>query len=276
VNLRALVELTAHVSRYGPNLVESRCAFSPGGLYSYWNCARVQRRLWLGRMNDARARLAAAESEQRVIVWRQVEDVLVDALAGGLVSRVWGAILTATDRVSGDTRGGPIAASVLAQDALIRNRILQLMIDAPGDVGDEIDALDRLRRRLERWTDLLLGWLVRRFKVSTFAYDPERAWEFGEDQFPDGWGIREAAAWDLHFVCLRTTMPDAQLPGGRLLELRLEIARTMVAAFSQELFLETGLPQSVGMRRLLSGGGKLDVCRLPARLDGPRFRTTPS
>jgi hypothetical protein len=254
LNLRSLLEFNVLISSYSPNLIETRTKLSLDALQRYWSCSRAQSRLWLSRLTDFPAEIAAASPERREIVWRRMQPLLADVLAGELVSRVWGAVLSAGDCALGQSYGEPIARNVLAQHEAVRNRALQLLLDGSGLPMDEAASIDLLRRRLERWTDVLVGHLVRRYALSGFAFDLERAREFGEEQLEDSWGRGDVEAWDVYLVCLRTSFFDVTLPDGRLAELREGIAQWMLAAFPRESFLDTGPMQSVGLRRLLSGG----------------------
>lgn len=269
MNLRALVELTAMISAHSPNLIESGARLPIDVLQRYWSCSRAQGRLRLSRLTDFPAEVAAASPVRRPGLWRRIEPIVADVFAGDLTARVWGAVLAARDCRSGELCAGPIARSVLLQHESVRRRALQLMLESPGFSAEEFSRLDRLRRRLERWNDVLVGHLVRRYGLSEFAFDPERALEFGDEQLADSWGTGDLQVWDLYLVCLRSVLPEAPLPGGRLADLRNEIAQTMLAAFPHEAFLECGPLKSVRLRRLLSGNPRSET-------DTPGMRRDPS
>lgn len=272
MNLRALVELTAIISAHSPNLIESGARLPIDALQRYWSCSRAQGRLWLARLTDFPAEVATASAARRGGLWRRMQPLVADVFAGDLTARVWGAVLTARDCLSGEVCAGPIARSVILQHESVRRRALQLMLESPGFSVEDFALLDRLRRRLERWNDVLVGHLVRRYGLSEFAVDPERAREFGEEQLADSWGTGDFQVWDLYLVCLRSALPDAALPGGRLADLRREIAQTMLAAFPREAFLESGPLKSVRLRRLLSGNARSEV-RPPSVHQAPRDRS---
>jgi hypothetical protein len=259
VNLRALVELTAMISAHSPNLIESGARLPIDPLQRYWSCSRAQGRLWLSRLTDFPAEVATAPAERRLFLWQRMQPLVADVFAGDLTARVWGAVLAARDCQSGEICAGPIARSVLLQHESVRRRVLQLMLESPGFSAEDFSRLDRLRRRLERWNDVFVGHLVRRYGLSEFAFDPERAYEFGDEQLADSWETGDFQVWDMYLVCLRSVLPEASLPGGRLADLRHEIARTMLAAFPREAFLEFGPLKSVRLRRLLSGNPRSEM-----------------
>lgn len=263
MNLRALVELTTTISSHSPHLIEAGTKLSFDALQRYWSCSRARARLWLSRLTDFPAEMASASPERQLILREAIVPLLADVFTGDLTTRVWGAVVSAADLTLGQPYGEPIVKSVLSQQESLRNRALKLILSNPGLPAEQASALDRHRRRLERWTDVLVGHLVRRYHQDDFAFDVERAREFGEEQLEDSWGTGAVQAWDLYLVCLRSSFPDAVLPGGRLGELRDGIAHSMLAAFPSDSYLEFGPLQSVGLRRLLTDCARLDNQKLP-------------
>lgn len=253
VTLRALVELTALISAHSPNLIESARPLPVDALQRFWSCSRAQGRLWTARLVDFPAELATTSPERCRELWLRTLPLFADILAGNLVTRVWGAVLSAADIASGNMCGEPIARSALLQHATARNRALRIMSRCSEATEADVAPVDQLRRRLERWTDVLLGHLVHRYGLEEYAFDAERARDFGEEQIQDSWKPADVHVWDLYLVCLRTSLPDVDLPGGRLADLRDEIARTMLSTFPQEAFLDTGPLKSVRTRRFVAG-----------------------
>ena len=109
---------------------------------------------------------------------------------------------------------------------------------------------DRLRRRAERWTDLLVGHLAGMHDVSEFAFDPRRASDFAED-----WRYRcglqgSRHAWPLVLASLRAAFQPVLSPESPNAELNARIAASILACFPAELFDSTGLLRSLWLMRL--------------------------
>lgn len=253
MNLRALVELAALVSSHSPHLIETGRGVPLECVQRYWSCSRAQHRLWLARLIEFSAVLAYASSKRRAALKPRLASLLADVCAGDLVSRVWGAVLTAADHKSSEPCGGPIARSVALLHESVNYRALKLLATEGGIGEDETAALDRLRRQIERWTDVLVGHLVRRYGLDEFAIDADRARDFGAEQLRDSWGTAQSQVWDLYFVSLRSSLPDVPLPAGRLGDLRASIAEALLASFPEQAFLDSGVLKSVRLRRLLAG-----------------------
>src|SRR5262249_48758637 len=155
-------------------------------LQRYWSCSRAQDRLWLARLNECSAAADIAR-EATPHACTKMTAVLSDILAGDLLCRVWGAVLTAAGLPSFPAWSAPVGGAVFPRRASVRRKALRVLCDFPGRQEEEIADCDRLRRRLDRWTDILVGHLVRRYGLDKFAIDPERAREYGTEQLEDSW-----------------------------------------------------------------------------------------
>ncbi len=272
MNLRQVVELAAIVSQHSPNLVEASAQLSDAALSRYCDASQAQIRNWLVALNDLPQEIIATPAEWRHHVWRRAEATLIDVLAGGLVVRVWGAVLTACDRSRRTIAAEKVARTVLSSQLQAQQRVLRLLMDGPHLTLERVIGLDRLRRKIERWTDLLVGRLVRQHALADFAFDLERALDFGEEQLHDLWGQRHNQIWDLYFVCLRSAFPDRKLPAGISGELRDELLQSILGCFPGELFLNDGALKSVGLQRLLNSGTRPEGPPLSGRYSAARLR----
>ena len=118
---------------------------------------------------------ARPESRRHQAQWPQFRGVLEEILSGEMLTRVWTAVLCACDRRRHSDEAEPAARSVLIGHMEARHRVLTLLVRGPGIDAEAVLRLNRLRRRAERWTDLLIGHLAGRYAVSEFAFDPPEA-----------------------------------------------------------------------------------------------------
>jgi len=271
LNLRQIVELTAIVSAHSPNLIEASEPISHDALRRYEDLSQVRIRNWLEALDDLPREIVEAPAARRHLVWQRAEATLVDVLAGGLVARVWGAVLTACDRSRRSLAAEKIARTALAGQMQAQQGVLRLLVDGPHLTLERVVALDRLRRKIERWTDLLLGHLVRRHALGDFAFDLERSLDFGEEQLREIWEPRHNRIWDLYFVCLRSAFPDTELPGGIQGEWREDLVHSILGCFPPELFLDDGVLRSVRLNRLLNAAARREGPPRPARSTAARM-----
>ena len=110
--------------------------------------------------------------------------------------------------------------------------------------------LNHLRRRAERWTDLLVGYLARHGDVAEFAFDVDRAVEFSRDlEFQtDRTGGRQA--WPLLQASLRAAFQRGLAPVSPNEDLNAQIASAILSCFPADLFDSTGLFRSLWLHRM--------------------------
>jgi len=111
------------------------------------------------------------------------------------------------------------------------------------------EELEDYRRRAERWTDLLVAYLVVEHDVSEFAFRPDRARDFAEDIKREerssgrrGW---ELTIRSLHHAFVN--LPDPPAPN---IDLNARIADSILCCFKMEMFDSVGVLQSLWMARL--------------------------
>jgi hypothetical protein len=256
LNLRQLVELTGLISAHSPNLIEASKPISHDAIRSYLHCSDGRYRDWMTTLGRLPRQFVESPTNPRHPAWRSAETVLVDILAGGMVARVWGAVLTARDRSQRSCAGEDAARSVLAGQMQAQQAVLRLLVEGNLLPIDRVVVVDRLRRTIERWTDLWLGHLIRRYALADFAYDFERAIDFGDEQLreswgPESWGPGQQHIWELYFLCVRSSFPDSKLPDGRQGQSRSVLLQSILASFPAEMFLDDGRLKSVRLHRLL-------------------------
>lgn len=163
---RSLAEVAWVLSRAG------RCARhgSEGSqaeeLKGVWQSARSLQRNW-GRELDA---LSERQSLVRIATELFVTELLL---------RTWAAIVAEQDARCGGADRTRIATNSVSGLLQVRHRVFQLLMDGPAD--GVAASIDRLRRRCDRWTDLLIGTLDPGDAGIAFAFNPERARDFAEE-----------------------------------------------------------------------------------------------
>lgn len=258
VNHRTIAEFTALVAAQAPLIIEGTSPLAEGPLCVYWQHSKT---LWPSRrreLDELCSGMADNDSSDRI---QQVVAIASDLLIGELLTRVAGAVLTACDRRQRLRRAEPIARSVLTVHQQCRASVLRLLLHSTWMPADQLAELDRLRRRVERWTDMLLGPLVARYgnELAEFAFDPRRARDFGEDQSQARFGFTSRPAWSFLLAGLRSAFP---CPPGHpsANDPTLPILRSILALFPKDAFHPEGQIQSLQQPR---------VARASERSEGP-------
>ena len=245
-----LVELAAIVSAHGPALIRSGHSIPAQSIEQYWTTSKVRLDRWARRLKWFAD--TADDVRRDRDDWPEICSVLEEILTGEMLTRVWTAVLCAYDRSRGADDAEPVARSVLIGHMEARHRALTCMAGARGIDVEAAGKLNRLRRRAERWTDLLVGHLAGMHGVSEFAFDPQRARDFADD-----WQCRRGLqgsrqTWPLVLASMRAAFGPVLCPESPNPELNARIAASILASFPAELFDSTGLPRSLWLMRLTS------------------------
>lgn len=249
MHARDLVELAALVSAHGPALVESGQAIPVESIEQYWTTSKVRLDRWAWRLKSFAGR-ADAGVPRRPVQWPETRGVLEEILTSEMLTRVWTAVLCAYDRRRHADEAEPAARSVLIGHMEARHRVLTLMVRGPGLDAEAAVKLNHLRRRAERWTDVLVGHLLGIHDVSEFAFDPQRAKDFGDDLRHRGRLQGGRQVWPLVLASLRAAFQRGLSPASPDSDLNARIAAAILSCFPSDLFDSTGLMRSLWLVRL--------------------------
>ena len=245
---RELVELAALVSAHGPVLVRGGSQLSATGIEQYWAASKCRLDRWARSLK--RISTAAADPDGSRSQSPALSGVLEEILTGEVLTRVWTAVMCAYDRHRGTDQAEPIVRSVLIGHMEARHRVLTILVRGPGIDAEQAVKLNRLRRRTERWTDLLVGYLASLHDVSEFAIDPDRAHDFAEDLHYRSRLAGGQQTWPLVLASIRASFRRGPGPLSPNADLNNKIAVSILSCFQSELFDSTGLFRSLWLLRL--------------------------
>ena len=249
MHARELVELASILSAQGPMLLRSAPRLSGQGVQQYWTASKCRFDRWGRNLKSFAADAAQADAAAVRLKWPFVRGVLEEVLTGEVLTRVWTAVLCLYDRQQGGNEFESVARSVLIGHLEARHRVLMLLVRGPGVDAEGAVKLNHLRRRAERWTDLLVGHLARHGDVAEFAIDADRALEFSRDlNFQTDQGGRQA--WPLLQASLRATFKRGLAAVSPNEDLNAQIASAILSCFPGDLFDSTGLFRSLWLHRM--------------------------
>jgi hypothetical protein len=134
----------------------------------------------------------------------------------------------------------------------MRFRVLKLLAGEPGLTSGEAVEINRLRRRAEQWTDMLLAFLAGPENVVEFAFEPTRVQRYAADlaviteKNPE-----EPAPPAALQTTLRSLVRHALIETSPNVDLNSRLAAAVLAAFPAELFDDHGLFRSLWLLRLM-------------------------
>jgi hypothetical protein len=267
MHARELVELAAVVASHGAALACNPNRLSAEGLNRYWSASRCRLDGWNQRLRQWIAEAHARSPSASRTAWPSIRGVLEEVLTGELLTRVWAAAVCAHDRLHNLDDGEPVVRSIFIGHQEARYRVLSLLARGPGIDVEHAMKLDHLRRRSDRWCDMLVGYLLASGDVSEFAADPARARDFAADLCDQSQSAGGRHAWSLVQVSLRAAFRHDLAPVSPHADLNTQIAAAVLACIPEAAFDSTGILRTLWAARLLQAAN--DAQGLIEELLGP-------
>ncbi len=247
MHARDLLELAVVLAANAPAVVRSGKPIDPGAIEQYWVASKSRLDRWsraLRRWTDQAHREPSAGNSQLALI-----AMLEEIITGELPTRVFAAVASAYDEHQQTDLMGPVAQSVLLGQLEARYRALSLLVQTSLVDAAMAVKLNRLRRRTERWTDLLIGYLCHLGDLTRFAHDPERARDFSGDLRQRNL-MRRQKLWALVEGSFRVAFSFGLQPVGCNGDLNRKIAAAILACFPPELFDGAGIPKPFWLLQL--------------------------
>ena len=247
MHARQLIELAALAACHAPAILNGPGRMDAAGVEHYWVASKCRLDLW-GRAIKQMA--LAPTPEVSPAQAARYAAVMEEVLASEVLTRVWSALLDAYDQRHGQHELAPIARSVYLGQLEMRNRVLQLLVSGPHVSGHQAVALDRLRRRVERWSDLLVGHVLVLSDVRRYAADPDRALSYVDDlrQRPDQ--TLDPLAWQVSLAAIRASFLSGCSTAVAHAEANARVAASVLACLEPAMFDATGLFPALWVLRL--------------------------
>ena len=148
---------------------------SPGMLpaaQAYSVAVRSQARAWRARLQT----LDAADG---------IPEIAVEVLVGEMLNRVWCGALAVAARYHSASSLERLARLALVEQLDASRAILRTLILNSSSLPWEFARIDKVRRQVERWTDLLLSPLVDGPGLEDFAFEADRVRDFSPGLRPE-------------------------------------------------------------------------------------------
>lgn len=136
--------------------------------------------LW--KLDLARWELGWSQGASRPGYHRQLLPALMMELSVvEMAVRVWGTTLALRELNRQTCDATRIIRNILNSQMLVRNQLLTVMLQAPPSVAAEVSTAEHIRRRAERWTDVLISKAIGPVPFFEFAFDAERLADYASE-----------------------------------------------------------------------------------------------
>lgn len=223
---------------HAPVFIESRAGVHQGAIEEYWAASKCRQDRWNRFFRGPASKLRVNS--------RTVE-IIHEILATELLTRIFAAICSGHDRATGLAELGPVAHGVLNGHHEARHKALEWMIMGEGADLAMAVSCNRFRRRVERWTDMLLGRLANYCDPVPLAFEPNRALDFADDF--DGSTPTNDFAWGLAMAATRASFQTLTQPTFHA-DLNRQVASAVLGCLGDGVFDGLGLGRSLWLERL--------------------------
>lgn len=266
MHVRDLVEVAVQVVQHANEIVIQPSHQPAPDIESYWSFSSSRFARWGVHLKQLRTQSAtqydveplpfelsdAPSHGERSNARALLEEIFLSEP----LTRIWAAILTARDRVQGGDTCEPVARSIQKKHAEYSRRALQLITFKNAVDWKNAVVINRLRRRAERWGDVLIARLNDlstgnlEFDVNQFAYDSARAKDFAHDFGRNTNPNANDTAWSLAIESLRSGITRRRTPASPNADLNYQIAWNIASCFDSKTFDATGPFRSLWLHRL--------------------------
>ena len=250
LHVRDLVELAGQVAVESPAILSDREQISRNGLEGYWSASKFRLDRWGTALRKFEREVAKIGPSWADREWLLLTPILEEIFASEILTRVWCAVLAAHDKHHDQQEMEPTGHTIVVGHMEARNRILKLVSDCPAAHQESGQAIDELRRRCERWTDLLLSHVAGSPDLSRLAFDVDRANDFGESAERQRRARARQQAHSLTLGSLRSSFQAGLCETSPNADLNARIAAGVVACFPPDAFDPTGIVRSLWLSRV--------------------------
>ncbi|MEM9942819.1 MAG: hypothetical protein AAF939_14745, partial [Planctomycetota bacterium] len=206
---------------------------------SYWKSSKLRVQRWFTALKMFEQDFERNDPNHDP--WPALEILIEEILISELLTRVWTAAVIQHDSYHGsDELSGP-ANSVYISHMEARNRAFRIMIRGRANSEKTFDRLNKLRHRIERWTDLFLGQLPMVEVAADYGFDKNRVTDFHQENLDSGVSVHQFRQKVFASSFNSEMLADSKIAANP--DLNREIASGILACFPQDRFDSHGLPK---------------------------------
>jgi hypothetical protein len=246
-----LADVAAVVCLHGQPLVAADPTTFDESLAGYWKASRCRLDRWGRGLRVLSVNGGAGGPSPNPSL--QGRGIVEEIFVSEILVRAVAAIAVAHDERHGRSESAPVGRNVFASHIEARRRALAVVTAWAQSDCDAIDipGLLALHRQCERWSDLLLAYLVPHVAVDEFAASPVRVHDFAYDARGH---LQSSTSSQMTMTMvlsgLRSSLAPLTPHESPNADLNLEIAAAVLGCFSADCFDSVGLLKSSWLERI--------------------------
>lgn len=156
-----------------PAQLANRIAPNPASTQDYWLAARYRHENWMHELARHRDDIQRPGTSRRIRLWTNVLPIMQEVLLAESLARTLAYYGTLLEEATICVEFVSVANSVLAAHIEARQRCLHLIVFGQGLSVENAVRLNRLRRKMERYTDQLLALLPPTRNPGMYCFEVE-------------------------------------------------------------------------------------------------------
>lgn len=245
-----LIELSALLAVNGTAFVLGNDRLSDAGIYRYWEVSRLRFARWQQTLRQFQIPTVSPLEPMVESRRPRLLPVLEEIFTTEVLTRTWTAIACEYDLRRKSNCATPVAKSVLLSHLDARNRAMNVMVQSRVRNIPAVADLDRLRRRAERWTDMLLAHLFPACHIDDLTFDYRRALDFAEEFYESEPIVTGGSAWELMVSGLKAAFRGISAAPSLNEDLNRQVVASILACFESSAFESIGMLKSLWMDRM--------------------------
>lgn len=190
------IELAALLVAHAPHLIEADKTLGDRVLEQLRCASRARLHNWMRNLDRAHPSAGSPPTAgPAAVAGPDAEHVIQEILQSEVLTRTFAAILSCIDAARGTACTEPFARQLFVDQLQARHRALSYLVGETRLPPARLVALDRHRRKIERWTDTLLGQMASRYNVVSYAFDADRMRDFAASSLIQPYATTVTPVW---------------------------------------------------------------------------------
>ncbi len=239
-----LAEIANWAAFNADTLIAQPSAITAEKCSQYWSQSKCRQNRWMIALKIFEQDVESDDCTHDP--WPAIEIVVQEIFLSEMLTRVWSAAMVAHDREHNVNELTGVAHSVHIGHMEAKNRGMRLLLCENAINPELFERLNALRRKVERWTDLLLGQLEDNMAASQFGFQPKRVRDFYQE-FSEGSRQDNQTRRFIYAASLAEDLREMTVGFPANPKINAQIAGGLMACFPADRFDSLGLPKSAQM-----------------------------